>query len=182
MKINYGTHEFEKSDPTDISYGAGLRINSLEIYDPLSAKKITKHYRYESPRYISRKTLSSHVPYIPISSADFITYSETALSAGKDVTYYYPPSYQGIVKQGVHAFDVIIESATYFTFPNTKDFHVPIPVYYKKVTEYTEFGKTEYTFDYEPYTMSPQIYSGIQDNSSIYTCPQFLTQREYKKG
>ena len=39
MKINYGTHEFEKSDPTDMSYGAGLRINSLEIYDPLSAKK-----------------------------------------------------------------------------------------------------------------------------------------------
>ena len=181
MKINYGTHEFEKPDPTDMSYGAGLRINSLEIYDPLSAKKITKHFRYESPRYISRKTLSSHVPYIPISSADFITYSETALSAGKDVTYYYPPSYQGIVKQGVHAFDVIIESATYFTFPNTKDFHVSIPVYYKKVTEYTEFGKTEYTFDYEPYTMSPQIYSGIQDNSSIYTCPQLLTQREYKK-
>ena len=74
------------------------------------------------------KLSSSHVPYIPISSADFITYSETALSAGKDVTYYYPPSYQGIVKQGVHAFDVIIESATYFTFPNTKDFHVPHPL------------------------------------------------------
>lgn len=182
MKISYGTHEFGKLDPTDIGYGAGLRINSLEIYDPLSAKKITKRYLYESPRYISRNALSSHTSYIPISSADFMTHSETSLSAGKDVTYYYPPLYQKeYTKQREHAFDVIIKSATYFTFPNTINFHVPIPVYYRKVTEYTEFGKTEYTFDYEPYIMSPQIYLGIQDNSSIYTSPQLLTQRDYKK-
>ncbi|MCR9013207.1 hypothetical protein [Gabonibacter chumensis] len=165
VKINYGTHHFQ-----DGTYGGGLRVESLETYDPSSGNIITKKFKYGKPRY-------SGIPY---SSIDYHSNSTTHLYVGKDITI----QYNGGMKQSyhAHAYDVDINTWTTFTFPLVYTPYTSFPVWYQNVTEENNEGKVEYTFEYTPYAYDPKYIDGMFDYTFSHEEPSLTKMHVFKKN
>lgn len=163
VKINYGTHVFK-----DGSYGGGLRVESLETFDPSSGTVITKRFKYENPRYTG----------IPYSSYSFT--SRTHLYAGKNVTIEYTGGY----KQNYHgyAYEVNIDAMSTFTFPFVYDPYTSFNVWYENVTEQNDEGKIEYKFEYTPTALDLDFLDGTIDYTMSYKEPSLIEQRVFKKN
>ena len=165
VKINYGTHIFQ-----DGSYGGGLRVESLETFDPSSGKMISKRFKYENPRYSG----------IPVGVTECSSRYRTHLYAGKDITLVFSvgngPSYHAF------AYEVDIDVWSTFTFPVVYTPYTSFNAWYERVTEENEEGKIEYKFEYLPTALDPEFLDGTIDYTMSHREPSLTSQRIFKKN
>lgn len=142
MKLNYEAHHFKVDNRDKI--GCGLRIKSIESYDPVAKKTLVKQYIYEDPHFTGR--------YYPDARSLIKTTRLCALDDGSCM-----------IRQRIIS---VFSPHDYFTSNAT-------PVWYGKVTEQTESGKSVYIYNFD----SDEFDTANRVESSNYSYPELLTSR-----
>lgn len=162
LKINYEPHQFRVKGVNRI--GEGLRVQSTELYDPVSGKRIVKSYSYDDVHY------SEH-DYPDAQSLVSIGYI-CPLDAGACT-----------VRQRV--------LSVFSCYSNVRDnlSHV----WYGKVTETTSDWKKIYVYNFKPdeyNAVAYDIYTNYHFrieyllsrlNSMLYPAPWLLSETSYRK-
>lgn len=162
--LKYEPHKFIVNGTEKI--GAGLRVTSTESFDPVSGKTIVKSYQYEDAHYTAGN--------YPIGN-DFIRETE--------LCYREPDPF-------VDRLDFSIRSRTISTFsPNANISNNSTPVWYGKVTEFSNEGKTEYHYEYFPDANNNRLSIGsmsefhvLRVNRLVYSSPRLLRQQIFKRS
>lgn len=166
LTINYEPHKFNINGVEMI--GGGLRVNSVESYDPVSNKKIKKQYQYEDAHY----TGGSYPK-----ATDYIR----GLTLCRTIASVIEGRFSNIA--------LTVRSRIINTFASNSGIsNNSTPVWYGKVTELTEDGKRVFIYDYKPddhnnrLSLSPNDEFHIQRlNHLSYGSPRLLNEKNYKR-
>lgn len=144
-------------------FGGGLRVKSVRSYDPVSSKNITKTYQYEGATYLGKC---------------------------------YPDQRSLVSTREMCAFDrgtCKFRHRFISVFSNQADVRgMSNPVWYKKITEIVDEGKSEYVYDYIPDVYGNTNYLDYDYNVNkdylishinrlVYPSPWLLSETRYKK-
>lgn len=161
--LKYEPHKFIINGTEKI--GAGLRVTSTESFDPVSGQTVVKSYQYEDAHYTAGN--------YPIGN-DFIKETE--------LCYREPDPF-------VDRLDFSIRSRTISTFsPNANISNNSTPVWYGKVIEFSNEGKTEYHYEYFPDANNNRLslvpiseFHVLRVNRLVYSAPRLLRQQIFKR-
>jgi len=141
--------------------GGGLRVKSTESYDPVSDKTIRKTYTYEDASYLAREYPSAASLIRTRWKAD----TKNEMMARQRVMSVFPVS---------------PEYSAYAA-----------PVWYGKVTETTDVGKTEFRYNHKPDGYNNVVetqdydymeYCTSEINRLVYSAPWMTSETHYKKN
>lgn len=166
VRINYGTHRLR-----DGSHGAGLRVESLETFDPSSGTATTKRFKYENPKYTG----------IPYSLLNHYRFSfRTHMYAGKNLYESFAGKYT-LTSHGL-AYEVDIDALSTFIFPSVHTPYTSFNVWYEKVTEENDEGKIEYNFEYTPFERDNILTAWKRNNTMCQEEPLLVEQHTFVKN
>lgn len=139
--------------------GVGLRIKSTQSYDPVSGKRITKNYTYEEDHYTGKRYPDEH---------SLIT--TTQLCALDDMP-------------------AQLRHRTISVFPTHPAYTNNTPIWYSKVTESTDIGKSiyKYNFQADEYNTTNNSETASTEylissiNRLLFPSPWLLSEEHYKK-
>ncbi len=130
LEIEYEPNTFYDNASQE-RWGAGLRVSSTRLYDPVSKKTMTKQYEYE----VSRDNLNKmKYPSVEDYCKSIVLCSvELGINTGGET---YIDNY------------ITARERIYSTFPAFPSYtHIPGAIWYSKVTEISDEGKTVYSYN-----------------------------------